>query len=52
MKKEQEEAVRGFVNGKDVFIALAKGFKKSLCYSLLQLVSMCRQVNPQLALIT
>ena len=38
LKKEQEEAVKGFLDGRDVFVALATGFGKSLCDSLLPLV--------------
>ena len=32
LKKEQKEAVREFVGGKDVFVSLPTGFGKSLCY--------------------
>ena len=38
LKKEQELAIRSFVNGRDVFIALPTGYGKSLCYALLPLV--------------
>ena len=38
VKKEKEEAVKEFVDGRDVFVTLATGFRKSLCYSLLPLV--------------
>ena len=33
--KYKEEAVKGFLDGRDMFVALATGFGKSLCYSLL-----------------
>ena len=34
VKPEQREAVRGLVNGRDVFVALPTGFGKSLCYAI------------------
>ena len=33
VKPEQREAVRGLVNGRDVFVALPTGFGKSLCHA-------------------
>ena len=38
VKPEQREAVRGLVNGRDVFVALPTGFGKSLCNAMLPLV--------------
>ena len=38
MKIEQEKAVKGFIDGRDMFVALAMGFRKYLFYSLLPLV--------------
>ena len=38
LKNEQGEAIRAFVSGKDVFVALPTGFGKSFCYTLLPLV--------------
>ena len=38
VKPEQREAVRGLVNGRDVFVTLPTGFGKSLCYAMLPLV--------------
>ena len=32
VKKEQEDAVKAFVSGKDVFVCLPTGFGKSLCF--------------------
>ena len=38
MKAEQQDAVKAFVGGKDVFVSVPTGFGKTLCYSLLPLV--------------
>ena len=32
---EQREAIRNFIDGKDVIVVLPTGFSKSLCYVLL-----------------
>ena len=37
-KKEQSQAIRSFVSGRDVFVALPTGYGKSFCYALLPLV--------------
>ena len=34
-KDEQEEVLKSFVEGKDVFVSLPTGYGKSLCYALL-----------------
>lgn len=31
-KPEQEEATKQFVLGRDIFVALSTGYRKSLCY--------------------
>ena len=38
LKKEQSQAIRSFVSGRDVFVALPTGYGKSYCYTLLPLV--------------
>ena len=38
LKPEQEQAIRKFVEGTDVFVALLTGYRKSLCYIALPLV--------------
>ena len=38
LKKEQSQAIRSFVSGRDVFVALPTGYGKSFCYALLPLV--------------
>lgn len=38
LKREQHEAIQEFVNGKDVFVSLLTGYRKSYCYALLPLV--------------
>ena len=38
MKPEQEELVKEFISGRDVFGILPTGFGKSLCYGCLPLV--------------
>ena len=38
LKKEQSQAIRSFVSGRDVFVALPPGYGKSFCYALLPLV--------------
>lgn len=35
LKKEQLEAIKSLVAGKDVFVALPTGFGKSLCFAVL-----------------
>ena len=46
LKKEQEDAMRAFVSGRDVFVALQTGFGKSYCFGLLPTVFDClRGVN-------
>ena len=37
IKDEQREAMKEFLNGRDVFVALPTGFGKSLCYAVLLL---------------
>ena len=32
LKLEQEKAIRGFIQGNDVFVSLPTGFSKSLLY--------------------
>lgn len=41
LKPLQREAIRAFVQGRDVFVSLPTGFGKSLCYALLPLVFDC-----------
>ena len=41
LKKEQSQAIRSFVSGRDVFVALPTGYGKSYCYALLPLVFDC-----------
>ena len=38
LKKEQEEVVRAFLSGNDVFVSLLTGYGKSLCFAILLLV--------------
>lgn len=38
LKEEQREALRVFLGGKDVFVALPTGFGKSLCFALIPVV--------------
>ena len=38
LKPLQREAIRAFVQGRDVFVCLPTGFGKSLCYALLPAV--------------
>ena len=38
LKAKQEEAITQFVMGRDVFVALPMGYRKSLCYSCLPYV--------------
>ena len=38
LKDKQREAITSFVDGHDVFVSLATGYGKSLCYTLLPLV--------------
>ena len=38
LKREQQEAIQEFVNGKDVFVSLPTGYRKLYCYALLPLV--------------
>ncbi len=38
LKKEQEEAIQGFISGSDVFVSLPTGYGKSLCFALLPIV--------------
>lgn len=38
LKREQHEAIQEFVNGKDVFVSLLTGYRKSYRYALLPLV--------------
>jgi len=38
LKREQQEAIQEFANGKDVFVSLPTGYRKSYCYALLPLV--------------
>ena len=38
LKEQQREALRVFLSGKDVFIALPTGFGKSLCFALIPVV--------------
>ena len=35
LKKEQEEAIRKFISGKDVFVCLPTGYGKSVCFMFL-----------------
>ena len=37
LKREQREAIREFLSGKDVFVSLPTGYGKTICYSLLPL---------------
>ena len=61
LKPEQRCILKAFVEGKDVFVALPTGFRKSLCYALLPLIfdmkrghvekrSVCMVVSPLIAL--
>jgi len=34
LKREQQEAIQEFANGKDVFVSLPTGYRKSYCYAL------------------
>ena len=38
LKPDQEKTIKTFVSGKDVFVSLPTGFRKSLCFALLPLV--------------
>ena len=38
LKAKQEDAIRGFIRGHDVFVCLPTGYGKSLCFALLPLV--------------
>ena len=38
LKKEQSQAIRSLVSGRDVFVALPPGYGKSFCYALRPLV--------------
>ena len=38
LKKEQSQAIRSFVSGRDVFVTVPTGYGKSFCYALLPLV--------------
>ena len=38
LKKEQDQAIRAFVEGSDVFISLPTGYGKSLCFAMLPFV--------------
>ena len=38
LKPKQEEAIRAFVSGKDVFVSLPTGYGKSLIYGILPLI--------------
>lgn len=35
LKREQQEAIQEFVNGKDMFVSLPTGYRKLYCYALL-----------------
>lgn len=41
VKPEQEKAIRDFMAGKDVFVALPTGYGKSLCYAALPFAFDC-----------
>ena len=45
LKPLQREAIRAFVQGRDVFVSLPTGFGKSLCYALLPLVFDCLRLK-------
>ena len=38
VRKEQEQAIRAFVEGNDVFLSLPTGYGKSLCFAMLPFV--------------
>ena len=38
LKTKQQEAIKAFMNGKDVFVSLPTGYGKSLIYLLLPLI--------------
>ena len=61
LKVEQHKALKAFVEGRDVFVALPTGYGKSLCYALLPAIfdskkelvektSICMIVSPLIAL--
>ena len=61
LKVEQHQALKAFVEGRDVFVAIPTGYGKSLCYALLPAIfdskkglvgktSICMIVSPLIAL--